>query len=161
MVKLPANTKHLLQPCDQSDSRNFQETVRSTRDELLIIRHMTWDNSAFKIKLTVAGYRALTPEIARKAFYKSGLWPMDFRFLDLIAPSQASNNLQGPFCSSVNTQNSQAVRGSHLREIKNESRALLDGIRQLSNGPGSARNALAEIQVLLSSEFKVNKLLET
>ena len=119
-----------------------------------MISHMTWASSAFKIKLAVAGYRALTPEITRKAFYESGSWPMDFRFLDRIAHIQASDNLKGPSCSSVNTRNSQAVRGSHLGEIRNESCALLDRIGQLSNGPGSASNALAEIQVLLNSYFK-------
>lgn len=160
VIKLPANTTHLLQPCDQSVNRIFQKAVRSTRDELLMISHMTWANSAFKIKLAVAGYRALTPEIARKAFYESGLWPMDFRFLDLIEPSQASDNLTGPLCGSMSTRSSLAARDSHLGESRKESRALLDRIRQLSNGSGSANNALAEIQVLLNRDFKVKKLLD-
>ena len=66
VVKLPANTTHLLQLCDQSVNKCFQSTVRSTRDDLLMMSHLSWANTAFKIKLPVAGHRALTPEIARK-----------------------------------------------------------------------------------------------
>ena len=100
VVKLPAgnlttwhaNTTHLLQPCDQSVNKSFQRTVRNTRDELFMMSHVPWANSAFKIKLAVAGHRALTPEVARKSFVEAGLWPMNYQFLDRFTPCQVSDN---------------------------------------------------------------------
>ena len=77
VVRLPANTTHILQPCDQFVNKIFQKTVLSTRDELLSMRHLSWANTAYKIKLTVAGYQSLTAEDARKSFVACGLWPMN------------------------------------------------------------------------------------
>ena len=44
VVKLPANTTHTLQPCDQSVNKTFQRIVRETRDELLIMRNLPGAN---------------------------------------------------------------------------------------------------------------------
>ena len=99
VVKLPANTTHLLQPCDQSVNKTFQGTVRNTRDELLMMSHVPWANSAFKIKLTVAGHLALTPEVARKSFVEAELWPMNYQFLDRSNLCQVSDNAQKEACS--------------------------------------------------------------
>ena len=157
---LPANTTHLLQSCDRSVNIIFQKMVRSTRDELLMISHMKWANYSFNIKVAVAGYRALTPEVARKPFYESGLWPRDFRILDRMAACQASGRLKGRLRSSSNMRSSLSVRNSHIGEIGNESRTLYDKIRQLSDGHGLACNSLAEIQVLFSDEVKENTFLD-
>ena len=46
VVRLPANTTHILQPCDQFVNRRFQQTVCKTRHELLAMSHLAWANTA-------------------------------------------------------------------------------------------------------------------
>lgn len=38
-VKLPENTTHMLQPCEQRTNKVFQQEIRRTRDLLLNISH--------------------------------------------------------------------------------------------------------------------------
>ncbi|CDF33993.1 unnamed protein product [Chondrus crispus] len=80
-VELRANTTHMLQPCDQKTNKVFQQEIRRTRDLLLNMSHFSWANTAVKIKLAVAGHKALTSDIARASFREAGLWSMDFRFM--------------------------------------------------------------------------------
>ena len=68
VVKLLGNTTHLLQPCDQFVNKCFQRTVRSTKDKILTMSHLSWANTALKLKIEVAGHGALTPDIAGKSF---------------------------------------------------------------------------------------------
>jgi len=94
VVKLPANTSHFLQSCDKSVNKTFQQTVRKTRDELLSMCHISHANVAFKMKLAVAGHRALTSEISKNLSRRlgCGLWTSDFCARSWIAhPSQASH----------------------------------------------------------------------
>ena len=119
------------------------------------------ENTAFKIKLAVAGHRALTPEMARKSFIEAGLWPMNFRFMDRFEPSQTSDNISENRILRSPTRNGSALQTSTTAESRNESRLLLDKIRRLSNSGGSAQKTLAEVQVLTNEGFKVNRLLET
>ena len=50
VVRLPASTTHILQPCDQYVNRSSQRTVRKTSDELLSMSHLSWANTTYKIK---------------------------------------------------------------------------------------------------------------
>ena len=85
LVRLSAITANILQPCDQFLNRTFQQTVRRTRDDLLPKSHSSWANTSYKIKVAVARHQALTPDDSRKAFSKSGLWPMDYCFLEFLS----------------------------------------------------------------------------
>lgn len=93
VVKLLDSTTHLLQPCDQPVDKICQKAVRSTTNELLLMIRLSWANLALKIKLAVAGYRAITADFARKSFRGAGLWPMNFRFVERTSPSQDSDNM--------------------------------------------------------------------
>ena len=88
LVRLPANTTHILQPCGQFVNRSFQRIVRETRDHLLSMSHL-WVNTAYKIKLAVAGYQSISPENARASFIKCGLWPMNYRFVHFATFSES------------------------------------------------------------------------
>ena len=154
IVKLPTNTTHLLQLCDQSVNKCFQRTVRSTRDELLTMSHLSWANTAFKLKLAVAGHSALTPDIARKSFVGAGLWPMNYQFMDGFEPSQVRENTPPSRSLTLPTPNGYALRADFMAQSRRESSHLLDKVRGLSNGGGSAQKTLAAIQVLPNGEFK-------
>lgn len=65
VVILLENSRHMLQVYDQKTDKGFQREVRCTRDILQNIIHFSWANTAVKIKLAVAAYKAQTPDIAR------------------------------------------------------------------------------------------------
>lgn len=80
-IRLPANTTRFLQPCDQEINRRFTRTVRETRNELLKLAPIPTSNIVLKLKLAVAGHRAIDAECVRLSFRKCELWPMKFGFI--------------------------------------------------------------------------------
>ena len=92
VARLPANTTHILQPCDQLANRALQCTFRKTRDDLLSTSHLYWANTSYNIKLAVAGHQAITSDDARASFVKCGMWPMDYRFFRLSKFSEPQND---------------------------------------------------------------------
>ena len=82
VVQSPPNTSHFLQPCDAYINKSFQFTIRTLRDELCSIEVQDTKSMGFKLKLGVAGYRALSEGTIQASFTILGLWPMDYRFLD-------------------------------------------------------------------------------
>lgn len=88
--------------------------------------HLSWANSAFTINLEVAGFRALTADIARKSFREAGFWPMNFPFVHRTSPSQASDNMPTPSNLISNTTNRRAAQGFQMGEQRYESRHLLE-----------------------------------
>ena len=95
VMRLPADTTHILQPCDQIVNRSFQRTVREILDHLLSMSHLTWANTAYKIKLAVPGYQSISPEDARASFMKCGLWPMNYRFVHFATLSESKHRTTG------------------------------------------------------------------
>ena len=50
------------------------------RDRLIAKCHIGYGNVAFKQKLAVAGYEAISKPVIETSFDTAGLWPMDYRF---------------------------------------------------------------------------------
>lgn len=65
VVRLPANTTHILQTYDQFIYREFQQNGQKHGDEFLFMRRLSGANKAYKKKLAVPGYQSLTAEDAR------------------------------------------------------------------------------------------------
>lgn len=96
VVQLPANTTHFLQPCDDKINKTFQVAVRATRDIIRARTDLDFGDMNRKLILGTAGYAALTPFVVRQSFARVGLWPMDYRFMDMaIARSDAKCQVPG------------------------------------------------------------------
>lgn len=161
VVRLPANTTHILQPCDRYVNRRFQQTVRKTRDDLLSMCHLSWANTAYKIKLAVAGYESITAEDARKSFVSCGLWPMDYRFLQFVTSSHAAS-------SSTEVSNNHKTRSTDaisqrptVGDERRQSIILQNHIHKLTDGSVPASRALAEVSSVLEANYRVQKILKT
>ena len=160
VVRLPANTTHILQPCDQSTNKTFQRAVRSTRDDNLAFSHLPYANTAFKIKLAVAGHHAITPDIARKSFAECGLWPMNFQFLAPFRSPQSSrlrSSSPSKPCSDVTNHQDDIASSLSARRENNK---LMQRIHNLSDGRLPSERALAEISFLLQRSYRVRKILD-
>lgn len=84
IILLPANTTHFLQPCDNDLNKTFQRVIRETRDALLKMATTNVHAMGFKLKLAVAGHAGVTPDVVRKSFVNTGIWPMDYRFAERL-----------------------------------------------------------------------------
>lgn len=84
VVQSPANTSHFLQPCDSTINKTFKKTTRKKRDLLNSISLLKFGSMQIKLMIGVAGFRALTPNIVKDAFVKTGLWLMDFHFVEFL-----------------------------------------------------------------------------
>lgn len=129
VVQSPANTSHFLQPCDSYINKTFQSTVRTVRDEICAVEVQDVKSMGFKLKLGVAGFRALSEGIIQASFTTLGLWPMDYRFLQKFRTEEATqrerlNALKSRVASSKGCGGRLAVLNRHadtstLRDITN------------------------------------------
>ena len=160
VVRLPPNTTHILQPSDQSTNNTFQRAVPSTGDESLALSHLPYTNTAFKIKHAVAGYQAITPDIARKSFAECGHWPMNSQFLAPFRSPQSSR-LRGSSpskpCSDVTTHQDDI---SSSLSARRENKTWMQRIHNLSDGRLPSERALAEIAFLLQTSYRVKRILD-
>ena len=159
VVRLLANTTHIIQPCDQFVNRTFQQTVRRIWDELLSMSHLSWANTSYKIKLAVAGHQAITPDDARKSFSKCGLWPMDYRFLQFVSSPESYDSP-----SVVHNNNPASTVGGHasgenIDASRLQANKLQRRIHQRTDGRLPAFRSLAEVACVLRSHYRVNKIL--
>ena len=161
VVRLPANTAHILQPCDQFVNRSLQRKVRETRDHVLSMSHLSWENTAYKINLAVAGHQAISPEDARSSFTKCGLWPVNYRFVRFATVSESNNP------SSRQSENVSCSRERLLEEENQHMSArvinmkLQSEIHKVTDGQLPASQALAKVSCLLSSDYRVQRILES
>lgn len=75
VVQNPANTSHCSQPCDAYIKTAFQRTIRETRDEVCALQVHDAKSMGFKLKLGIAGFRALSEWVIQASFTTLGLWP--------------------------------------------------------------------------------------
>lgn len=82
IVQSPSNTTHFLQPCDQDVNRSFKKSMRTYRG--LSHKQKTLDMRTLRANLMVAAlaYSTITIESIKLSFKKTGLWPMNYSFLD-------------------------------------------------------------------------------
>lgn len=92
VVQLPANTSHFLQPCDSSINNRIKDTPREVRDIHVRAELYSNANIALTINLEVAGYRSLNTQLATQSFFNTGMWPMEFQFLDILCQILDTNS---------------------------------------------------------------------
>ena len=159
VVRLPANTTHILQPCDQYVNRSFQRIVRKTRDELLSMSHLSWANTSYKIKLAVAGHQSITPEDARASFAKCCMWPMDYRFIYLAPSDGSSDGIETRSGTSFSSTASPFVTQTRHGVMRTQNIKLQNEIHQLTDGRLPACGTLAQVACLLQSNYRVQNIL--
>lgn len=131
IAQSPANTTHFLQACDSTINKKFQQSVRRVRD--VIASNMLVDFGKMQLKLIMAigGMRSLQPDVVRMAFQKTGLWPMDFRFLSRVEYNQG-NLEEGSPSSDKAIQENVAVDGQLVRDVRKACAAGCPG-KELEN----------------------------
>ena len=159
VVRLPANTSHILQPCGQYVNRSFQRTVRNTRDELLSMSHLSWANTSYKIKLAVSGHQSITPDDARASFVKCCMWPMAYRFIYLAPSDGSSDGIETRFGTSCSSAASPFVTQTRHGVMRTQNIKLQNEIHQLTDGRLPASRALAQVSCLLQSNYRVHNIL--
>ena len=82
IVQSPSKTTHILQPCDQDVNRSFKKSVPKYRD--LLHKHTTFDIRSVRANPMVAALACsnITVDSIKSSFKKTGLWPMNYSFLD-------------------------------------------------------------------------------
>ena len=91
IVQSPNNTSHFLQPNDDTVNRCFKVALRGTKSWLCSKKLMSFNGVGMKLRLGVAGYRSITPDIVQRAYRNTGLWPMDFRFVEMAKQKYTGN----------------------------------------------------------------------
>jgi len=82
IVQGAANTTHYLQPADQYINRVLQRESRLFHD-VLSAYVVTTSSVMFKIMKATYGYAKIEENDVRKSWDKCGLYPMDFRFVEI------------------------------------------------------------------------------
>jgi len=82
VVQSPANTSHYLQSNDQKVNLIFNKAGKSLRDKLVKETDLSPANINFKLIKGVHGHNAIYEKVVKESWDKTGLWPMDFRFVD-------------------------------------------------------------------------------
>jgi len=91
IVQGPANTTHYLQPADQYINKVLKKFARAFHDALYAYIH----NSTcvqFKIMKCIYGYSKIVDEIVQKSWDKTGLYPVDYRFVSIAETMWAGRN---------------------------------------------------------------------
>jgi len=81
-VQGAANTTHYLQPADQYINRVLKRAARAFHDALSAYTHST-ATVQFKIMKAVYGYSKIEVLDVQKSWAKTGLYPMDYRFVGI------------------------------------------------------------------------------
>ena len=82
VVQMPANTSHFLQPCDQFVNKSFKSQVRKSRDYLTNLCAINAGDIQMKLILGIDGHHSISENDIRRSFHSTGIWPMDFWFMD-------------------------------------------------------------------------------
>lgn len=72
VIRLAEGTTHILQPCHYFFNRTFLQTVPRTRDGLLVMSQLSCDNTSYKIKMAMAGHKAILTDDTREFLIKNG-----------------------------------------------------------------------------------------
>ena len=77
VVQAPANTSHVLQPCDKCFNKKFKDSIRETKSELDKMALTNTKTVKLKLMLGVIAHDAITGEDAKRSFRECGLFPLN------------------------------------------------------------------------------------
>lgn len=83
LVQSPANTSHYLQSNDQKVNLCMNRAGKLVRDVLVKESDMPATNINFKLIKGVHSHAAINADIVRSSWTLTGLWPMDYRFVQI------------------------------------------------------------------------------
>jgi len=83
VIQSPANTSHYLQSNDQDVNLIMNRMGKNLRDVLVRESDISPTNINFKLVKGTYGYSGITEQVVKTSWQKTGLWPMDFRFVQL------------------------------------------------------------------------------
>lgn len=82
VAQSPANTSHYLQAADQDINKVLQKCGRRAKD-ILASMIVQADSVQFKFIRAIYGHSWILSETIKNSWRKTGLWPMDYRFVSI------------------------------------------------------------------------------
>ena len=83
VVRSPANTTHVFQPCAQRLNKRISKEVRRTRDSLIEAGMINTKAVQFKLMCAIAAISSVSEQDVRASFTVMGMWPSHCRFVNL------------------------------------------------------------------------------
>lgn len=114
VLQLPSDTSHFLQPCDRKVNKFIKRNVKIYREKLRKLRTINLNSIQTKMILSIVGILSVQPSDIKDSFEQCGLWPMDFRFLNLSVEQSFTGN---PQISNDESRPSDAETVQQLRSI--------------------------------------------
>ena len=93
VLQLPSDTTHFLQPCDQKINKSFKRSLKTYRNMLCRLRTINMRAIRTKSLLAIIGYESVTEKEIIESFELCGLWPMNYRFINLSIDDTALNTI--------------------------------------------------------------------
>ena len=145
VAKTPANTSHVLQPCDQRVNKVINSRVRRVRDRLFEAGFNKTKSVKFKLISALAAIDDLSLNDVRVSFSVTGLWPMDMRFLKTFE---------------TNADRLKAESQEHLEKQRKPDAVTTEECRSiLDNTAFKAEEQLRNLTLLLKIRETVNSIL--
>ena len=82
VVQSPSRTTHFLQPCDQQINKLYKKAMRNARENTAKDTHLDTRTVQCGLMVGTAAFHEISVDAIKKSLERTGLWPMDYRFLD-------------------------------------------------------------------------------
>jgi len=151
IVQSPANTSHYLQSNDQDVNLIMNRVGKTVRDILVQESDISPTNINFKLVKGTHGYNAITEDVVKASWRKTGLWPMDYRFVQFARDAwdgQAARRAESEPLIDLTVQ----VRESDLSIVTRLSAIV-------NNAAESPERRLQQAAVLLNNSSSTNRIL--
>lgn len=154
IVLSPANTTHFLQACDQLVNQVLSHWVTKTKEAMLANGIISVNTVQAKFIMAVESHRRLAASDIVKSWEKIGMYPMNYRFLDLFLQKygpRMANALRADDLERVQTH---TVARKSDAEISAELKTILDD----QNLPASHK--LQRVAVQIHRDKTTNSILQ-
>lgn len=155
----PANTSHLLQPCDQLVNKAFKQACRRLRDDLL--KQGTFDHRtvAFNLACGACGNERITTDEITKSFPKTYLYPFQPLFGHGYKSSQSSVAAEVAEIMG-NMGSSPSAAAINIMKLQTDAN-ILQEFRRILNTSSTPTNPLRHVQLLLRKTETVHNILSS
>lgn len=163
VAQSPANTPHLLQPCDQFVNKKFQVKVRGTRDLLCESVVVSTHSIQVRFMCAIRAWQHITVENLKRSRVVTGLWPMKFDLCNKwltrrdrakAAVDEKMKTIEGSSCAS--RVGAVQQRAADYDIFNSLAKIVNNSLRLRAYRPG---RALPEITMLLKQLETVNDIL--
>lgn len=157
-VIAPANTSHILQPCDKRVNKKFKSAGRTLRDAFLSIGNFDHRQVSFNLACAIHAFDAITSADIIESFRETGLFPFERNFGERFADAH-QNNLQRTSQSLERLE--QAGGNSTLQSVfkRKSDTTTLSTIKDILNSSHGPSRTIQKISLVLRNAETANSIL--